>query len=82
MFLISDLCGLADTYLESDQVKEIYRAYLFGAEAHEAARVFVSKVKPGPRTERLAAYVAGRREQPIETELRTQFVESDAPKIS
>ena len=35
MFLISDLCGLADTYLESDQVKEIYRAYLFGAEAHE-----------------------------------------------
>ena len=35
MFLISDLCGLADTYLESDQVKGIYRAYLFGAEAHE-----------------------------------------------
>ena len=35
MFLISDLCGLADTYLESDQVKEIYRAYLFGAQAHE-----------------------------------------------
>jgi RelA/SpoT family (p)ppGpp synthetase len=35
VFLISDLCGLADTYLESDQVKEIYRAYLFGAEAHE-----------------------------------------------
>ena len=35
MFLISDLCGLADTYLESEQVKEIYRAYLFGAQAHE-----------------------------------------------
>ena len=35
MFLISDLCGLADSYLEPDQVKEIYRAYLFGAEAHE-----------------------------------------------
>jgi RelA/SpoT family (p)ppGpp synthetase len=35
VFLISDLCGLADTYLESDQVKGIYRAYLFGAEAHE-----------------------------------------------
>ena len=34
MFLISDLCGLAESYLESDQVKEIYRAYLFGAEAH------------------------------------------------
>ncbi len=35
MFLISDLCALAGTYLESDQVKEIYRAYLFGAQAHE-----------------------------------------------
>jgi len=35
VFLISDLCGLADTYLDSDQVKDIYRAYLFGAEAHE-----------------------------------------------
>ena len=35
MFLIRDLCGLADTYLEPDQVKEIYRAYLFGAQAHE-----------------------------------------------
>jgi RelA/SpoT family (p)ppGpp synthetase len=35
VFLISDLCSLTDTYLEPDQVKEIYRAYLFGAEAHE-----------------------------------------------
>ncbi len=35
MFLISDLCALTATYLESDQVKEIYRAYLFGAQAHE-----------------------------------------------
>ena len=35
MFLISDLCGLTDSYLEAEQVKEIYRAYLFGAEAHE-----------------------------------------------
>jgi len=35
VFLISDLCGLTDTYLEPDQVKEIYRAYLFGAKAHE-----------------------------------------------
>lgn len=35
MFLISDLCSLAEGYLESDQVKEIYRAYLFGAEAHQ-----------------------------------------------
>ncbi len=38
MFLISDLCGLADNYLEPDQVREIYRAYQFGAEAHEGQR--------------------------------------------
>ena len=35
VFLISDLCDLLETYLEQDQVREIYRAYLFGAEAHE-----------------------------------------------
>jgi len=35
VFLISDLCSLTDTYLEPEQVQEIYRAYLFGAEAHE-----------------------------------------------
>ena len=35
MFLISDLCGLLGTYLEPEQVKQVYRAYLFGAEAHE-----------------------------------------------
>ena len=35
VFLISDLCGLLETYLESEQVKQVYRAYLFGAEAHE-----------------------------------------------
>ena len=35
MFLISDLCGLAETHLAPDQIKEIYRAYLFGARAHE-----------------------------------------------
>ena len=38
MFQISDLCGLADNYLEPDQVREIYRAYQFGAEAHEGQR--------------------------------------------
>jgi len=38
VFLISDLCGLADNYLEPDQVREIYRAYQFGAEAHEGQR--------------------------------------------
>lgn len=35
MFLIHDLCALLEGYLEPDQVKEVYRAYLFGAEAHE-----------------------------------------------
>jgi guanosine-3',5'-bis(diphosphate) 3'-pyrophosphohydrolase len=34
-FLISDLCQMLETYLEQDQVREVYRAYLFGAEAHE-----------------------------------------------
>jgi len=35
VFLIHDLCTLLETYLEPNQVKEVYRAYLFGAEAHE-----------------------------------------------
>jgi RelA/SpoT family (p)ppGpp synthetase len=34
-FLISDLCDLVGTYMEHDQVKDVYRAYLFGAQAHE-----------------------------------------------
>ena len=34
-FLISDLCHVLEDYLEPDQVQEVYRAYLFGAEAHE-----------------------------------------------
>ena len=34
-FLISDLCHMLEDYLEPDQVQEVYRAYLFGAEAHE-----------------------------------------------
>jgi len=34
-FLISDLCQLLESYLEPDQVQEVYRAYLFSAEAHE-----------------------------------------------
>ncbi len=35
MFLISDLCTMLESYLDKEQVAEIYRAYLFGAEAHE-----------------------------------------------
>lgn len=34
MFMISDLCSLTGNYLEPDQVKDIYRAYEFGAQAH------------------------------------------------
>ncbi|WP_019591744.1 bifunctional GTP diphosphokinase/guanosine-3',5'-bis pyrophosphate 3'-pyrophosphohydrolase [Thioalkalivibrio sp. ALE20] len=34
-FLISDLCAELEAYLEPEQVEEVYRAYLFGAEAHD-----------------------------------------------
>jgi len=34
-FLISDLIRMLEEYLEPDHVQEVYRAYLFGAEAHE-----------------------------------------------
>ncbi len=34
-YLISDLCKVLETYLEPDQVKEVYRAYLVGAQAHD-----------------------------------------------
>lgn len=34
-FLISDLCDLIAEYMDQAQVKEVYRAYLFGAQAHE-----------------------------------------------
>jgi GTP pyrophosphokinase len=33
--LISDFCHGLESYLEPEQVQEVYRAYLFGAEAHE-----------------------------------------------
>ncbi len=38
MFLISDLCSMLEDYLEPAQVQEVYRAYLFGAEAHHGQR--------------------------------------------
>ncbi|MGE5155559.1 MAG: RelA/SpoT family protein [Bdellovibrio bacteriovorus] len=37
-YLISDLLAYLETYLSPDQVAEVYRAYLFGAEAHEGQR--------------------------------------------
>ncbi len=34
VFRISDLCSLLEAYLEPVQIQEVYRAYLFSAEAH------------------------------------------------
>ncbi len=34
-FLISDLCALLEAYLQPQQVKNIHRAYLFSANAHD-----------------------------------------------
>ncbi|MEE8427952.1 MAG: bifunctional GTP diphosphokinase/guanosine-3',5'-bis pyrophosphate 3'-pyrophosphohydrolase [Gammaproteobacteria bacterium] len=34
-FLISDLCALLESYMDPEHIREIYRAYLFGAEAHD-----------------------------------------------
>jgi GTP pyrophosphokinase len=33
--LISDLCDYLESYLSREQIREIYRAYLFSAEAHQ-----------------------------------------------
>ena len=37
-YLISDLCAYLEPYLPPEQVSEVYRAYLFGAEAHEGQK--------------------------------------------
>ncbi len=37
-YLISDLCRELEEYLEPPQIAEIYRAYLFGANAHEGQK--------------------------------------------
>ncbi len=37
-FLVSDLCVYLETYLQPAQIREVYRAYLFSAEAHEGQR--------------------------------------------
>ncbi|MEJ2115732.1 MAG: HD domain-containing protein, partial [Gammaproteobacteria bacterium] len=34
-FQISDLCSLLESYLAADQVKKVYNAYLFSANAHD-----------------------------------------------
>jgi len=35
MFLISDLCQILESYLDKEGIELVYKAYLFGAEAHE-----------------------------------------------
>jgi len=37
-FLISDLCVYLESYLSKEQIREVYRAYLFGAEAHSGQK--------------------------------------------
>ena len=37
-FLVSELCELLESYLDSEQVKKVYNAYLFSAEAHEGQK--------------------------------------------
>jgi len=37
-FLISDLCASLESYLSVDQIREVYRAYVFSAEAHEGQK--------------------------------------------
>ncbi len=37
-YLISDLCLYLESYLPQEQVRDVYRAYLFGAEAHEGQK--------------------------------------------
>jgi GTP pyrophosphokinase len=37
-YKIADLCSLLDTYLPSEQVREVYRAFMYGAEAHDGQK--------------------------------------------
>ena len=37
-FLVADLCIFLESYLSAEQIQEVYRAYLFSAEAHEGQR--------------------------------------------
>ncbi len=34
-FLISDLCRIVEDYMDHDQVREVYQAYLYSAQAHD-----------------------------------------------
>ena len=37
-YLISNFCSDLDAYLSPEQIREVYRAYLFGAEAHSGQK--------------------------------------------
>src|SRR5713226_10708811 len=37
-FQITDLCKTLESYLGADEVAQVHRAYLFGAQAHEGQR--------------------------------------------
>jgi guanosine-3',5'-bis(diphosphate) 3'-pyrophosphohydrolase len=37
-YLISDLCVYLESYLSHEQIREVYRAYIFSAEAHEGQK--------------------------------------------
>ena len=37
-FLISDLCSYLESYLKPKQIRKVYRAYLFSADAHEGQK--------------------------------------------
>ena len=37
-FLISDLCVYLESYLDQEQIREVYRSYLFSADAHEGQK--------------------------------------------
>ncbi len=37
-YRISDLCAYLESYLSPEQVREVYRAYVFGAEAHKGQK--------------------------------------------
>jgi len=37
-YKIADLCHELETYMGSDQVREVYRAFVYGAEAHEGQK--------------------------------------------
>ncbi len=46
-FQIDDLCVYLESYLSAEQIREVYRAYQFGAEAHAGQTRTYAKSKTG-----------------------------------